>query len=135
MDALTCCIPITSLTQSRLEIMFNRTSGHSSFSCDKKRGSKCSIVLCLPSMGLRPIMTDASADLTCWLGSATNSFTNGRIFVMMIDSCWYESKFWQKSRTLCAAAARTSASVSFNSDWNAGTRSDFVISWPTAFWS
>jgi hypothetical protein len=25
--------------------------------------------------------------------------------------------------------------VSFNSDWNAGTKSDLVISWPTAFWS
>lgn len=87
-NRLTCWMPMTSFTQSRLEMMFNRTSGHSSFSCERKSGSRCSMVLCLPSIGLRPIMTEASADLTCWLGSPTSSFTNGRIFVMMIDSCW-----------------------------------------------
>lgn len=38
-------IPITSLTQSRLEIMFSLTSGHSSFNCERNRGSKCSTVL------------------------------------------------------------------------------------------
>lgn len=40
-----CVIPITSLTQSRLEIMFNLTSGHSSFNCERNSGSKCSTVL------------------------------------------------------------------------------------------
>ena len=42
---LSCWMPITSLTQSRLEMMFSLTSGHSSFSCDKNRGSRCSMVL------------------------------------------------------------------------------------------
>lgn len=37
--------------------------------------------------------------------------------------------------TLLAAAARTSASQSFRRFWKAGTRSFFVISGPTAFWS
>lgn len=36
---------VTSLTQSRLEMIFNRTSGHSSFSCVRNSGNKCSIVL------------------------------------------------------------------------------------------
>lgn len=43
---------------------------------------------------------------------------------------------WQRDTspfTLLAAAARTSASQSFNKFWNAGTRSFFVISGPTAF--
>ena len=40
-----CWIPITSLTQSKLEMIFNLTSGHSSFSWLRKSGSKCSIVL------------------------------------------------------------------------------------------
>ena len=35
--------------------------------------------------------------------------------------------------TLCAAAARTSASQSLSKLWNAGTKSFFVISGPTAF--
>lgn len=91
--------------------------------------------LCFPRIGLRPIITLASADLTCWLGSATRSFTYGRTFVMMMVSWLNESRFWQKSRTLSAAAARTSASVSFSRAWNAGTRSALVISGPTAFWS
>jgi hypothetical protein len=33
------------LTQSRLEMMFSRTSGHSSFSWLRNKGSRCSIVL------------------------------------------------------------------------------------------
>jgi hypothetical protein len=37
--------PITSLTQSKFDIIFNRTSGHSSFNCIKNNGNKCSIVL------------------------------------------------------------------------------------------
>lgn len=40
-----CVMPITSLTQSRLEMIFSLTSGHSSFNCDKNSGSKCSTVL------------------------------------------------------------------------------------------
>lgn len=88
-----------------------------------------------PKIGLRPIMTDARALLTCWFGSATSSLTNGRMEFIMMPSCWNWSKFWQKSLTLFAAAARTSASVSFNSDWKEGTKSVLVISGPTAFWS
>lgn len=43
--SITCWIPMTSLTQSRLEIMFSLTSGHSSFNCERKSGKRCSIVL------------------------------------------------------------------------------------------
>jgi hypothetical protein len=50
-------------------------------------------------MGLRPMMTDAKADLTCWFGSTTNSFTQGRIEFMMTDSCTLGSKAWQNSFT------------------------------------
>ena len=44
-DWESCWIPMTSLTQSKLEMMFNRTSGHSSLSWDRKSGNKCSMVL------------------------------------------------------------------------------------------
>lgn len=44
-DCESCCIPITSLTHSKLLIIFRRTSEHSSLSCDKNNGNKCSIVL------------------------------------------------------------------------------------------
>lgn len=44
-DCESCCMPITSLTHSRLLIILSRTSGHSSLSCDKNRGNRCSIVL------------------------------------------------------------------------------------------
>ena len=39
---------MTSLTQSRLEMMFNLTSGHSSFNWERNRGSRCSIVFVFP---------------------------------------------------------------------------------------
>lgn len=115
-----------------------------------------------PSMGDRPMMTEARADLTCWLASETSSLTQGRMWFMMTVSWRLRSRFWQKSLTLWAAAARTSASQSFNRfcwgreknqqseqrtangricyslgillrTWKAGTRSVFVISFPTAF--
>lgn len=86
--------------------------------------------LCFPKIGLRPMMTLAKALLTCWFGSATNSFTYGKILFIIIVSCCAWSKFWQKSFTLFAAAALTSASTSFNNDWNAWTKSVFVISGP-----
>jgi len=35
----------TSLTESRLEMMLSRTSGHSSFNCVRNSGSRCSTVL------------------------------------------------------------------------------------------
>jgi len=35
----------TSLTESRLEMMLRRTSGHSSFNCVRNSGSRCSMVL------------------------------------------------------------------------------------------
>lgn len=50
----------------------------SSFSWAKNRGKRCSMVLSLPRMGDRPIMTEASADLTCWLASDTSSFRRER---------------------------------------------------------
>ena len=167
-DCDNCWIPITSLTQSRLEMMLSLTSGHSSLSWLKNKGKRCSMVLFFPRIGDKPIITEAKADLTCWLASTTRSCTHGRMLVMMTVSCTFLSRFWQKSRTLCDAAARTSASQSFNklwkkndkyvytcsgkgqgqnilhhqsilfsfhfSTWNAGTRSVFVISGPTAFW-
>lgn len=36
------------------------------------------MVLSLPRMGERPMMTEASADLTCWLASDTSSCGGGR---------------------------------------------------------
>jgi len=53
--------------------------------------------LSLPSMGESPMMTEAKADLTCWLASATRSFTHGRMLVMMMFSRTSTDKFWQKS--------------------------------------
>lgn len=88
--------------------------------------------LFLPRIGDSPIITEARAVFTCWLGSATNSFTYERMLFMIIFSRWLGSRFWQKSLTLFAAAARTSASESFSKDWNAPTKSALVISGPTA---
>lgn len=50
----------------------------SSLSWARKRGSKCSIVLSLPRMVERPIMTEARADFTCWLVSDTSSWSQVR---------------------------------------------------------
>lgn len=72
-------------------------------------------------MGLRPMITEARADLTCWFPSQTSSLTHGRMFVMMTDSWTDGSKAWQKSRTLWAAAARTSASQSLSRLWKGRT--------------
>ena len=44
-DCESCWIPITSLTQSKLEMIFNLTSGHSSFNWARNNGRRCSIVL------------------------------------------------------------------------------------------
>lgn len=106
--------------------------------------------LCLPRIGDNPMITDAKADLTCWLVSATNPLTTGKIDVIIIESTAPEvcvafgsfvdvalatvgHKLRQKSQTLLAAAALTSASVSRNNDWKVGTKSMRVISGPTAF--
>lgn len=35
------------------------------------------MVLSLPRIGERPMMTEASADLTCWLASDTSSWEGG----------------------------------------------------------
>lgn len=120
---------------------------------------------CFPSIGDKPMITEASADFTCWLASATNSLMHGRMLFIITSSWISAGRFWQKSKqiyiyvsiqnkdnyssncikkylyfkwiwlplTLWAAAALTSASQSFNKFWNAGTRSVFVISGPTAF--
>ena len=70
---LTCWMPITSLTQSRLEMMLSLTSGHSSLSWERNSGSRCVTVLSLPRIGDRPMMTPARADFTCWFPSLTSS--------------------------------------------------------------
>ena len=44
-DWESCWMPMTSLTQSRLEMMLRRTSGYSSFSWERNRGNRCSMVL------------------------------------------------------------------------------------------
>lgn len=123
--------PITSLTQSKLEMMLRRTSGHSSLSCAKKSGSKWSMVFSFPTTGERPMMTLASADFTCWFGSLTRSFTYGRMWFMMIDSRDSGGRLWQKSFILPAADARTSASLSRRRLPKAPTSSFLVISGPT----
>lgn len=106
--------------------------------------------LCFPSIGDNPIITEAKADLTCWLVSATSPLTTGKIDVMIMESTAFEvcaafgsfnkapeatggQRLRQKSHTLLAAAALTSASVSRNNDWKVGTKSIRVISGPTAF--
>ena len=85
-----------------------------------KKGYKCKIktYLFLPRIGDSPMMTDAKADLTCWLASMTRSWTHGKMLFIITVSWTPLSRFWQKSRTLWAAAARTSASQSFNKLWN-----------------
>lgn len=51
----------------------------------------------LPRIGDSPMMTEASADLTCWLASDTSSFTDGRMLVMMICSLLACDRFAQNS--------------------------------------
>lgn len=53
--------------------------------------------LSFPKIGERPMMTEASADLTCWLASETRSFTQGRMLVIITLSRTSGDKFWQKS--------------------------------------
>lgn len=108
------------------------------------------INLCFPRIGDNPIITEANADFTCWLVSATNPLTTGKIDVIIMESTAFDvcalfgslvkvpettggHKLRQKSQTLLAAAALTSASVSRNNDWKVGTKSTRVISGPTAF--
>ena len=57
--------PITSFTNCNLEMMFNLTSGNSSFNNCKKIGNKFSIVSSLPSNGANPDNSVATAALTC----------------------------------------------------------------------
>ena len=121
-DCDNCWIPMTSFTQSRFEMIFNLTSGHSSFSWLKNKGRRCSMVLFFPRMGDKPMMTDAKADFTCWFASTTRSCTQGKMLVIITVSCTPLSRFWQKSRTLCEAAALTSASQSFSKLWKINSR-------------
>ena len=129
-DCDSCWIPMTSLTQSRLEMILSLTSGHSSLSWLKNKGRRCSMVLFFPKIGDNPMITDAKADLTCWLASTTRSCTHGRMFVMMTVSWTFLSRFWQKSRTLCDAAALTSASQSFNKLCKKSNNQSFICSLP-----
>ena len=52
----------------------------------KNRGRSWSMVFSLPSIGLSPMMTEAKADLTCWLASVTRSLIHGRSWLIMICS-------------------------------------------------
>ena len=42
--------------------------------------------LSFPRIGESPMMTEANADLTCWLASDTKSLTQGKMFVIITDS-------------------------------------------------
>ena len=46
----------------------------------RKMGNSCSMVCVLPSVGARPMITEASAARTCWLVSPASSLTRGMIF-------------------------------------------------------
>lgn len=59
--------------------------------------TKLSTYFCLPKIGESPIMTEARADFTCWLASATNSLIHGRMLFIITCSWISVGKFWQKS--------------------------------------
>lgn len=59
------------------------------------------------------MMTETSADLTCWLASDTSSLMQGKIWVMITFSRQSAERFSQTSLTLWEAVALTSASQSF----------------------
>ena len=99
------------------EMMFSLTSGHSSFNWVKNNGSRSWIVLSLPTMGDRPMTTDARADLTWGLGSTASSVIWGMMPVIMTCSRLSWGKFSAKSLIFEATAALTSASVSFSKPW------------------
>lgn len=56
-----------------------------------------STYLSFPRIGDSPMMTDANADLTCWLASDTRSLTQGKMFVIITDSLISGDRFEQNS--------------------------------------
>lgn len=76
---------------------YSQGNTNTPFNCIKNRGRRCSMVFSLPSMGDRPMMTEARADLTCWLASATRSFTQGSMLFMIICSRTSDDSAWQNS--------------------------------------
>ena len=122
-------MPITLLTCSSLEIMFNRTSGKSSFSICRKIGKRWLIVSFLPKMGANPLISDPRAARTCCEESVTSSSTLGMISFSKVS----RSTSAQKPGICFAMALLTSASVSLRSLTKAGTRSRLITSSSTAF--
>ncbi|KAH3687372.1 hypothetical protein WICPIJ_001649 [Wickerhamomyces pijperi] len=57
-------IPITSLTIFNLEMMFNFTSGNSSFNMVRNIGSKFLMTMSFGSNGVKPVISEAREDLT-----------------------------------------------------------------------
>lgn len=58
---------------------------------------KLNTYFCLPKIGESPIMTEAKADFTCWLASATSSLIHGRMLFIITCSWISVGRFWQKS--------------------------------------
>lgn len=133
------------LTCSNLLIIFNRTSGNSSLSKWRKRGSKCSIVASFPRRGASPLMWVPRAALTCWEESAERSRTQGKILVRTVSRSFTKpakpsQKVIRTSQRYiddntpgipAAPAVRTSASLSFKSWTYALTSSSLTRSVPT----
>lgn len=65
------------LTCSNLLMMFNLTSGNSSFKRCRKRGKRCSLVGSFPNKGAKPLIWSANAARTCCDLSFTRSRTQG----------------------------------------------------------
>ena len=59
--------------------------------------------LFFPRMGESPMITDARADLTCWLASTTSSFTQGNMLFMMTVSCVSYKKKKKKNQNFSFA--------------------------------
>lgn len=133
-------------TVSNLLMMFNLTSGKSSFRRCKKRGRRCSIVTSLPSKGARPLIWLARAARTCCEVSWDRSRTQGTMRARMTSLSrslekpkdGQDGAFCEALRVLCspgicdAAAERTSASLSFRSCTYCPINSSRTISTPTA---
>ena len=119
--------PITEFTSSSLAMMFSRTSGISSLSSVRNTGSKCSIVRSLPSVGAKPITTDASAARTCWLASPASSLTLGTISAVAASGPTSR----HSSLASPALAMRTSASPSASRRSYAPTSSARAVCAPT----
>ena len=103
--------------------MLSLTSGKSSFSKERKTGSKCSMVADLPKTGATSMTTEASADLTCCEESAANSLMHGTMDAMTRSGV----SILHMAETFPAAATLTSASVSRSNLTYAGSSSFLQI--------